>query len=262
MKKLPYLLIIILLCNCYKSAAASAATTSSKFSDQPSYQTIVNALNNYAQDKMKQEIDDWIAVLLEDDYKDDHIAAASVTVGDPFFYFDIKKSSQDAAVNYPLYYKNKIIGIFTLFQENGTWQMSVEGKTEQTDILNRLLESETPAIFYVSGTSECGDVVMIENAQNSFAYIKGQGKTTSTSAEKKFAKYTYDKKLQYISEHMAKFGETVSLTETPKNETSAAFVQNKRERKMLKFIRLFWSSFAVLVGRAAVFSQKAFRKIT
>lgn len=222
-KKLLLQISIILLAGSlfYLPKFAAAQATDSGSSYRSAYQTIRHTLNHYAKNKMKQEINDWIPLLLEDDYKNSRISAASITTGDPFFYFDVKKNTQDAAVNYPLYYKHNIIGIFSLSQENGDWQMSIEGKSEQTDALNKMSKADTPAIFYVLGVGECGDVVMIENTKNTLAYIEGQGDISYTNDEKSFAKKTYDAKIQYIADHLKNFGALSFSTATPAAKTYA-----------------------------------------
>ena len=201
---------------------------------------------------MKQEINDWIPLLLEDDYKNSRISAASITIGDPFFYFDVKKSTQDAAVNYPLYYKHNIIGIFSLSQENGDWQMSIEGQSEQTDALNKMSKADTPAIFYVLGVGECGDVVMIENAKNTLAYIDGQGDISYTNEEKSFAKKTYDAKIQYIADHLKNFGALSFSTATPAAKTYAptkmqSSLKQKPQHNMSKSLQLFFAAIGILL---------------
>lgn len=253
-KKLLLQISIILLAGSlfYLPKFAAAQATDSGSSYRSAYQTIRHTLNHYAKNKMKQEINDWIPLLLEDDYKNSRISAASITTGDPFFYFDVKKNTQDAAVNYPLYYKHNIIGIFSLSQENGDWQMSIEGQSEQTDALNKMSKADTPAIFYVLGVGECGDVVMIENAKNTLAYIEGQGDISYTNEEKSFAKKTYDAKIQYIADHLKNFGALSFSTATPAAKTHAptkmqSSLKQKPQHNVSKSLQLFFAAIGILL---------------
>ena len=246
-KKLLLQISIILLAGSlfYLPKFAAAQATDSGSSYRSAYQTIRHTLNHYAKNKMKQEINDWIPLLLEDDYKNSRISAASITTGDPFFYFDVKKNTQDAAVNYPLYYKHNIIGIFSLSQENGDWQMSIEGKSEQTDALNKMSKADTPAIFYVLG-------VMIENTKNTLAYIEGQGDISYTNDEKSFAKKTYDAKIQYIADHLKNFGALSFSTATPAAKTYAptkmqSSLKQKPQHNVSKSLQLFFAAIGILL---------------
>ena len=225
-KKLLLQISIILLAGSlfYLPKFAAAQATDSGSSYRSAYQTIRHTLNHYAKNKMKQEINDWIPLLLEDDYKNSRISAASITTGDPFFYFDVKKNTQDAAVNYPLYYKHNIIGIFSLSQENGDWQMSIEG----------------------------GDVVMIENTKNTLAYIEGQGDISYTNDEKSFAKKTYDAKIQYIADHLKNFGALSFSTATPAAKTYAptkmqSSLKQKPQHNVSKSLQLFFAAIGILL---------------
>ena len=130
--------------------------------------------------------------------------------------------------------------------------MSIEGQSEQTDALNKMSKADTPAIFYVLGVGECGDVVMIENAKNTLAYIDGQGDISYTNAEKSFAKKTYNAKIQYIADHLKNFGALSFSTTTPAAKTYAptkmqSSLKQKPQHNVSKSLQLFFAAVGILL---------------
>lgn len=163
------------------------------------YQSIVNSIEAYAGEAMRSERDNFVELLLDEDYADRGISVDEVTTGTPFFYFNPDKETQNTAVHYPLYVGQELIGIMNMIYANEVWQCSVEGKTEQEQMLEKMQYGKQPIIFYVCGQGECGDVVMAEAKDQTWNYIEGQGEVATSDRQQQFQQYSYEEKVSYIA---------------------------------------------------------------
>lgn len=214
--------IILVIALCLSVVYSSAVHSSASEKTDQEYKKIIQVLDDYAGDEMHDEIATWVQTLLTDkEMGVKGIKSSDVTPGNPFFVFQPDKEIQNGTVYYPLIANNKVIGILSMTKNKGQWNLSVTGQSQQVDVLNQMEYAREPAVFYVYGEGECGNAVQAENARQTYNYMSVQGNLNSSDREKKFKKYSYTQKVEYIVDHLDKLGmdspssKEISATLTP-----------------------------------------------
>lgn len=190
--KIVFVLVMSMLATCTCKAE----------SVEKNYEKTVANLEDYANDTMQKEIDTWINVLVSDkDMGLSEVNASDIKTSKPFFIYNVDKKLQNATIYYPLTVDDKIVGIFSMTKYKGTWNFTVTGKSEQTDILNQIDYVNNPVVFYVCGTGDCGDVVEVSTAAQTLYYVSEQLESKSSDGQKKFRQYSFEEKMEQIANH-------------------------------------------------------------
>lgn len=186
------------------------------------YNSIPEKLNDFVGDEINEEKDTWIETLLDDVYSKEKWEKEDVEIGIPFFVYNPELEYQTPAVDYPLYIKNEMIGVLEFYKYNNNWSVSIGGKDTPYIILESIDMNKDCPIFYVVGSSACGDIICMETKSQVYQLSESDDIDQITSLQKIFKKHTYEKKLAEIEQSMEKFGEipkqTVSSKETNKKE--------------------------------------------
>ena len=103
---------------------------------------------------------------------------SNISMGEPYYIYDVRKELQSARFYFPIYDENQIILMLHINYTSEGWKVTMD--TEYTDVLNELDYKNTDCIFYYIGSD-----IYAEN-ETQVRLIQGNGKKTDEFINKSF----------------------------------------------------------------------------
>ena len=160
------------------------------------YQEILNYAKEYAQEYYMEMVN-IIAEGMQEEMGISISDMSNISMGEPYYIYDVRKELQSARFYFPIYDENQIILMLHINYTSEGWKVTMD--TEYTDVLNELDYKNTDCIFYYIGSD-----IYAEN-ETQVRLIQGNGKKTDefinkSFEEKKSAVEAGLKQMSYITE--------------------------------------------------------------